>query len=195
MSDADHSSGDNQLTRLMAAAQAGDAGAYTALLEAVAPRVRQVVRRQRGFAGPEDVEDLVQDVLLSLHVARATYDPARPFMPWLMAIVRHRLGDGARRYVRKAAHEVAVDDVAVTFADVVTNTPDEEVRDTRALRDAVGRLPAGQRQAIELLKLRELSLKEAAAATGVSSGALKVATHRAMTTLRRILAGGEVRGH
>ena len=63
------------------------------------------------------------------------------------------------------------------------------------LKDAVGALPPGQRQAIELLKLRELSLKEAAAATGVSSGALKVATHRAMTALRRILAGGEVRGH
>ena len=112
-----------------------------------------------------------------------------------MAIVRHRLGDGARRYVRQASHEVAVDDVAVTFADVAANTPDEEIRDTRALKEAVGALPAGQRQAIDLLKLREMSLKEAAAATGVSSGALKVATHRAMTALRRKLTGGEARGH
>jgi hypothetical protein len=70
MSDTDHTSGDDQLARLMAAAQAGDADAYTVLLEAVAPKVRQAVRRQRGFAGPQDVEDLVQDVLLSLHVPR-----------------------------------------------------------------------------------------------------------------------------
>ena len=195
MSDTDHTSGDDQLARLMAAAQAGDADAYAALLEAFAPKVRQAVRRQRGFAGPQDVEDLVQDVLLSLHVARATYDCGRPFMPWLMAIVRHRLGDGARRYVRQAAHEVAVDDLAVTFADAATNTMQEEFGDTRALTEAVGTLPPGQRQAIELLKLRELSLKEAAAATGVSSGALKVATHRAMAALRRILAKGEIRGH
>ena len=178
----------------MAAAQAGDGGAYTALLEAVVPRVRQVVRRQRGFAGAENVEDLVQDVLLSLHVARATYDPGRPFIPWLMAIVRHRLGDGARRYVRQAAHEVAVDDLAVTFADTATNTLEEGVGDARALKEAVGALPPGQRQAIELLKLQELSLKEAAVATGVSSGALKVATHRAMMALRRKLTGGEIRG-
>ncbi len=135
MSDADHPSGDGQLARLMAAAQAGDAQAYVVLLEAVVPRVRGAVQRQRGFAGREDVEDLVQDVLLSLHVARATYDSARPFMPWLMAIVRHRLGDGARRYVRQAAHEVAVDDVAVTFANVATNTLDEEVGDTGALKE------------------------------------------------------------
>lgn len=184
-----------ELERLMAAAQSGDEEAYTSLLESVAPRVRQIVRRQRGFAGPEDVEDLVQDVLLSLHVARATYDPGRPFMPWLMAIARNRLADGARRYVRKAAHEVAVDDLAVTFASAAANTTHEGAGDTRVLKEAVGALPPGQRQAIELLKLRELSLKEAAAATGVSSGALKVATHRAMSALRRILAGGEIRGH
>ena len=195
MSDVTGTFGDDRLGRLMQAAQAGDADAYAALLEAVAPRVRQVVRRQRGFAGPEDVEDLVQDVLLSLHVARATYDPERPFIPWLLAIVRNRLADGARRHVRKAAHEVAVDDLAVTFADAPANTIAEGVGDARLLRDAVQALPPGQRQVIELLKLRELSLKEAAAATGVSSGALKVATHRAMTALRRILAGGEVRGH
>lgn len=159
------------------------------------PRVRQAVWRQRGFAGAEAVEDLVQDVLLSLHVARATYDPGRPFIPWLMAIVRHRLGDGARRHVRQAAHEVAVDDLAVTFADTATNTLEEQIGDPRALKEAVATLPPGQRQAIELLKLQELSLKEAAAATGVSSGALKVATHRAMAALRRKLTGGEIREH
>ena len=195
MSDVERRSDNDRLERMMAGAQAGDGEAYTALLEAVAPRVRQAVRRQRGFTGPEDVEDLVQDVLLSLHVARATYDPGRPFMPWLMAITRNRLADGARRHVRQAAHEVAVDNLAVTFAHAATNTIAEGAFDTRALKDAVGALPPGQRQAIELLKLRELSLKEAAAATGVTSGALKVATHRAMTALRRILAGGEIRGH
>ncbi len=194
MVDVERTAGDDPLGRLMQAAQAGDGEAYAALLGAVAPRVRQVVRRQRGFAGSEDVEDLVQDVLLSLHVARATYDPERPFVPWLLAIVRNRLADGARRYVRQAAHEVTVDDLSVTFADAAANTI-TEVGDTRALKDAVQALPPGQRQAIELLKLREMSLKEAAETSGVSVGALKVATHRAMTALRRILAAGEIRGH
>lgn len=173
----------------MRASQAGDAAAYLDLLQAITPRVRRIVARQRGFAGPEDVEDLVQDVLLSVHAVRATYDPGRPFMPWLLAIVRNRLVDGARRYGRTAAHEVHIDESDVTFSDPATNPDQETFGDLETLHGAIRSLPAGQRQAIELLKLREMSLKEAASASGSSVGALKVATHRAMTALRRALGG------
>src|SRR5262245_34358442 len=97
---------DGALALLMTAAQAGDAAAYSTLLRAAMPVIRNVVRGARGFLGPADVEDLVQDVLLSLHAVRATYDPTRPFLPWLLAITRNRLADGARRYARRSAHEV-----------------------------------------------------------------------------------------
>jgi RNA polymerase sigma-70 factor (ECF subfamily) len=150
--------------------------------------------RQRGFAGSEAVEDLVQDVLLSVHAVRATYDPGRPFMPWLLAILRHRLADAARKYGRSAAHEVAVEDLDVTFSAVGTNPEHETTRDVEALQRAIEALPAGQRQAVSLLKVREYSLKEASAATGISIGALKVATHRGMASLRRAL-GGRRAGH
>lgn len=175
------------LGQLLHAAQQGDAAAYTELLRLVTPRIRQIVRRQRGFAGSAETEDLVQDVLLSLHAVRATYDPARPFVPWLLAIVRNRLADGARRYGRAARREVRVDENDVTFPEPEANLDVEALADAAALRDAVRALPEGQRQAIELLKLEELSLKEAAAVTGTSTGALKVATHRALATLRRTL--------
>jgi RNA polymerase sigma-70 factor (ECF subfamily) len=174
---------------LMRAAQLGDRGAYLELLRTITPRVRQLVRRQRGFAGFAEVEDLVQDVLLSVHAVRATYDPARPFLPWLLAIVRNRLVDGARRYARTARREVRVDDFDVTFAEPEANQDIGEVADAAALHEAVRALPEGQRQAVELLKLKELSLKEAAAISGTSVGALKVATHRAMATLRLTLRG------
>lgn len=171
----------------MRAAQAGDSTAYVALLRELSPRVRRIVARQRGFAGAEEVEDLVQDVLLSLHAVRATYDPARPFMPWLLAIVRNRLADGARRYARTSGREVHIDDADVTFDEPAANPDQEPSEDVEALQQAVRALPAGQRQAVELLKLQELSLKEAAAVSGASVGALKVATHRAMTALRKAL--------
>lgn len=171
----------------MRAAQAGDPDSYLQLLQRVTPRIRQIVGRRRGFAGREEVEDLVQDILLSLHAVRATYDPDHPFMPWLLAIVRNRLADGARRYARQAAREVHVENPAVTFADTPTNTDRESFGDRDALEQAIRSLPRGQREAIELLKLKELSLKEAAAVSGLSIGALKVATHRAMTALRRTL--------
>jgi RNA polymerase sigma-70 factor (ECF subfamily) len=177
---------DEQLRRLMRAAQAGDRDAYRAVLTAVTPRIRRFVRARRGALRVADLEDVVQDVLLSMHTVLATYDPARPFMPWLLAIARHRLADAARRNARYVL-EVAVDDVEVTFANVATNTVDEGPGDLEALADAIRELPAGQRRAIELLKLQELTLKEAAAATGSPIGALKVATHRAMQSLRRLL--------
>lgn len=173
----------------MQAVQAGDADAYLDLLRTITPRIRQIITHQRGFAGTEVVEDLVQDVLLSLHAVRATYDPQRPFMPWLLAILRNRLVDGARRHGRTATHEVRVEDLDVTFWKTGTNPVQETGRDVEVLHRAIQSLPAGQRQAIELLKLQELSLKEASAATGQSVGALKVATHRAMAALRKALAG------
>ena len=172
---------------LMRAAQDGDAVAYAELLRAIAPQVRRIVARQRGFAGIADVEDLVQDVLLSVHAVRATYDSSRPFVSWLLAIVRNRLADGARRYARTARREIRVDESDVTFFEVETNTDSGEPADAEVVREAVRALPEGQREAIELLKLKELSLKEAAEASGTSVGALKVATHRAMASLRRAL--------
>jgi RNA polymerase sigma factor (sigma-70 family) len=178
---------DAQLRQLMRSAQAGDGDAYRALLTAITPRIRRAVQARRAFLGAADVEDIVQEVLLSVHAVRATYDPARPFMPWLLAIVRHRLADAARHYARHTAHEVPVEDVEVTFGAVAANIDDEELGDVEALAHAIQALPAGQRQAIELLKLEELSLKEAAAATGSSVSALKVATHRALISLRRLL--------
>lgn len=183
MSDDTH---DGRLRDLMRRAQKGDAEAYLALLVVVTPRIRRVIRSRRAFLDRADVEDLVQDVLLSVHAVRHTYDPGRPFSPWLLAIVRNRLADAARRYSRQKGHEVAVDDLDVTFADVEANV-DAAIGDEEALAQAIHELPAGQRQAIELLKLQELSLKEAAAQTGSSISALKVATHRAVASLRRAL--------
>ena len=177
------------LGALMRAAQRGDAAAYTELLKSITPRIRRVVLRERAFAGLAEVDDLVQDVLLSVHTARATYDAERPFEPWVLAIVRNRLADGARRYARTAAREVNWDhEDDVTFGAAETNEETAEIGDARALHAAVRALPDGQREAIELLKLEELSLKDASAVSGTSVGALKVATHRALRALRRTLA-------
>jgi RNA polymerase sigma factor (sigma-70 family) len=186
---------EERLAGLMRSAQSGDSNAYAALMQELAVRVRQIVRHRRAFLEHADVEDLVQDVLLSVHAVRATYDATRPFIPWLLAITRNRLADGARRYARHGAYEVAVDDLDVTFFSERTNTMTTTYGDPDALRQAIADLPAGQRSAIEMLKLREMSLKEAAAASGSSVGALKVATHRAMDALRRKLKRDDDHGH
>lgn len=178
---------EDELANLMRGAQNGDARAYNQLLAAITPRLRNFVRSQRRFLRPEDIEDLVQDILLSLHAVRATYDPGRPFIPWVMAIARNRLVDAARRYGRQAAHEVKVDLSSVTFPDDATNNSSEVYSDPDALKEAIRSLPPGQRDAVEMLKLREMSLKEASAATGMSVGALKVSVHRAVGALRKVM--------
>jgi RNA polymerase sigma factor (sigma-70 family) len=114
----------------------------------------------------------------------ATYDPTQPFMPWLMAITRHRVADGARRYARRASNEVVCDAFPELAASAARARPDPE---QHALARAMAQLPFRQQQAIELVKLREMSVGEAAAITGTSVGAIKVAVHRGLTALRRAM--------
>jgi RNA polymerase sigma factor (sigma-70 family) len=183
----DRDTNDGALAQLMQAAQAGDIDAYVELLRAITPRIRRIVCRRMRCPADESMDDLVQDILLSVHAVRATYDPRRPFMPWLVAIAHNRLADGARRAARRAAHEVSIEDVRVTFVDERANLSLNAYGDPEALERAIQALPRGQRAAIEMLKLRGLSLKEAAAASGTRIGALKTATHRAIASLRKML--------
>ena len=110
----------------------------------------------------------MQEVLLSLHRGMMTYDPQREFVPWLMAIARNKMADRARRFARSIANEVLVDDFAeIGAAEQLASRADSD-GDPEALRQAISRLSAGKRKAIELLKIRELSSKEAAEVTGMS---------------------------
>jgi RNA polymerase sigma-70 factor (ECF subfamily) len=179
---------DRHLANLMQSAQDGDSAAYAQLLGELTPLLRRTVRRRHGFLPPQEVEDIIQEILLSLPTARATYDPGHLFFPWLMAIARNRTADALRRRIRRSTHEIAVEQYDVTFPSADTNSPVDVYRDPEALRQAIGRLPQGQRKAVEMLKLREMSLKEAAAATGMSISALKVAVHRAMKSLHAALS-------
>ena len=179
---------ERHLRELMRAAQAGDEACYAGLLREISPILRRAERRERGFLQSSDVEDLVQDILLSVHEARQTYDPGRPFLPWMIAIARHRMVDGARCYLSRTAHEVAVERPPETFSGADPNTPGEVYGDHDTLRLAVKALPHGQRKAVEMLKLQEMSLKEAAAFGGMTIAALKGAVHRGLNTLRKTLA-------
>jgi RNA polymerase sigma factor (sigma-70 family) len=177
-----------QFAALMRSAQAGDARAYAQLLTSITPRLRSFLRGQRRSLSVDDPEDLVQDVLLSLHAVLATYDPNRPFMPWLLAIARNRLADSARRYGRHSAHEVQVAALPTDVPEERTGIDTNDYGDPEALRRAIRDLPRGQRRAIEMLKLQEMSLREASVASGMSTGSLKVSVHRAVRALRKALA-------
>lgn len=173
---------------LMARAQAGDAAAYRRLLERITPYLRFLASRRN--SDPHDNEDAVQDILLTLHAVRHTYDPARPLGPWLTAIAQRRLIDRLRAQSRRRSREIPLTAEHETFPGDQTNIH-EDLSGQRELHAAVLNLPPGQSQAIQLLKLKEMSLKEAAEISGVSVAALKVATHRALLALRKMLVREE----
>jgi len=170
---------------LMLSAQDGDRKAYAALLSELFPVLERFARRK--WPKTHDAEDVVQEILVSIHTVRHTYDRRRPFMPWLMTIAARRVADAARRRYARGANETTVDVMPETFYGEHTKTEQEMSDDQEALRKALAILPEGQREAIELLKIQGLSLDEAAQVTGKSVAALKVGVHRAIKAMRQAL--------
>ncbi|MFT4271859.1 MAG: sigma-70 family RNA polymerase sigma factor [Pantoea sp.] len=164
---------------LMERAQAGDQSAYTRLLKALVPVIRSQVRKQ--LADDALTEDVIQDVLLTVHRVRHTYDPAYPFLPWLMAIISARAVDALRRRGRHQRWEVADDHLADVPAPLSPPRQDSQEELAGYLRQ----LPSRQREIVEHVHLREMSLMEAAAHNNLSVAAVKSLLHRALTNLRR----------
>jgi RNA polymerase sigma-70 factor (ECF subfamily) len=188
LDDATRPDGTPDWSVLMARAQQGDREAYRRLLQSMTPYLRSLASRHG--VRPDAVEDVVQDVLATVHLVRHTYDPARPFGPWLLTVAMRRIVDTLRHAGRLDAREVPLDDEHETLADPTANLM-EEGADTRMLRETIERLPPGQRDAIRMLKLEEMSLKEAAVASGMTVAALKVAVHRGLKGLHKLLTQGD----
>ncbi|WP_035037267.1 sigma-70 family RNA polymerase sigma factor [Caulobacter sp. AP07] len=170
-------------TILMARAQDGDKAAYLRLLREITPYLRSRARRWHKDAW--DIEDTVQDILLTLHAIRRTYDPSRPFGPWLVGIADRRAIDRLRRLGRTTRRETELD---MEHEALAAPPETDVVLDRGRLEEAIGNLPPVQQKAVNLLKLGEMSLKDASLETGLSVASLKMATHRALQSLRAMLA-------
>jgi RNA polymerase sigma factor (sigma-70 family) len=168
---------------LMAHAQDGDRSAYQRLLREVTPYLRSLAARRH--REPSDIEDAVQDILLTVHAIRHTFDPTRPFGPWLVTIANRRFIDRLRRQGRRRDRETPLTPEHETFSEPQANL--EERSDRHQLAKAIDELPPMQRKAVQLLKLKEMSLIEASTASGMSIASLKVNVHRAVKSLRKIL--------
>lgn len=171
----------------MDAAQRGDRTSYNTLLKAVIPLLRRTARHRWRDAQAAEIEDIVQETLLALHNARDLYDPSRPFLPFLFGILRFRGADVMQRRRRVVFRETAIDELPETSSALSVNHTMDHALDGNALRAAMSQLPSTQRQALELTKLKELSLEEAAKASGMSVAALKVSTHRGIRMLRKLI--------
>ncbi|MBB4065783.1 sigma-70 family RNA polymerase sigma factor [Gellertiella hungarica] len=163
----------------------GDAQAYHRFLMALSPYLRSIAR-QRCFAygAPEsEAEDIVQEVLLAVHLKRGTWDPERPLGPWLSAIIRNKLIDSLRRKGRRIS--VGLDEVA----DGLAAEEPGEISDRLDAEQVLGRLKGPQRDIVRSISIDGASVRDTAGRLGMSEGAVRVALHRALKSLAAIYRG------
>jgi RNA polymerase sigma-70 factor (ECF subfamily) len=171
--------------RLMIAAQAGDKHSYAVLLKEIAVFARIVARRFHSDRAT--IEDVVQDTLLSIHRVRDSYEPGRPVEPWVAAIARARAIDTLRAKKRRGKFEQAYPGHIVHLAE----HREEPAAIGSEVLGAIEALPERQRAALRMVKIEEMSLADAAHASGQSVSGVKSLLHRAMASLRAALRKDE----
>jgi RNA polymerase sigma-70 factor (ECF subfamily) len=171
--------GEDEWTGLMRLAISGDSAAYQRLLKAVSPVLRAGARRGLARAGQpiDQSEDIVQDILLAVHLKRHTWDANAPFAPWLFAIARNKLIDALRRRGRRVF--VNIDD----FAETIPDEPAAETASANEISTVLQTLPPRQRDVLQSIAVESASIKDTAAKFAMSEGAVRVALHRALAGL------------
>lgn len=167
---------DASLSRLMAMVQQGDRLAYMTLLGECQKWLTRYFSKR---IAPAAVDDLVQDTLISLHRKRATYEPSRPFLPWLAAIARYRWVDQLRKSYRADETEL------VEQLGGISEEPGIVAR--ISIDRLLAYLPEKQADVIRLVKIDGLSISEAALRTGQSEPLVKVNIHRGLKRLAALV--------
>ncbi|WP_051958611.1 sigma-70 family RNA polymerase sigma factor [Janthinobacterium sp. RA13] len=159
----------------------GDAAAYRSFLQATSGHLRAFLRK-RLQRWPDDVEDLVQECLLAIHNQRLTYDTGVPLTSWIHAIARYKLIDWLRRHARREAQHLQYDEED-SAQELFSSADAEAAEASRDLAKLLASLPAQQRDAIVHTKLDGWSVRDTAAAMGISEASVKVAVHRGLKAL------------
>jgi RNA polymerase sigma factor (sigma-70 family) len=170
-----------QLKARMLGSLDGDAAAHGALLRALVPLLRSFYRRRlRGTE--EDVQDLVQETLISVHTRRASYDRERPFTAWLYAVARYRMID----HYRQRRLSVPIEDVD----DILVAEGFEEALSARLdVDNLLNTLSPKQAHAIRATRIDGKSVAEAAVDAGIGESDVKVSVHRGLKAIANRMRG------
>lgn len=165
------------LGQLLAAANAGDARAYGLFLQTVTPILRGIIRAKGTGLSTACCEDVLQEVLLAIHLKRHTWDATLSVRPWLYAITRYKVVDALRMRGRK--FEMPIDD----FADMLAAEAGPDPTDAADMAKLIGMLDGRSAQIIRKIGLEGASVADTGAALSMSEGAVRVALHRALKAL------------
>jgi RNA polymerase sigma-70 factor (ECF subfamily) len=179
MNEARGDPGDEKWAGMMRAALAGDDAAYRRLLGEIARAVRPMARGafSRARVGDADVEDVVQETLLAIHLKRQTWDGSQRLAPWVNAIARHKIIDAMRR--RGARRLEPIEDFEAVLAAPEAEDPHNRSDVERLLE----KLPARARDIVKSISLDGRSITETAKRLSMTEVAVRVALHRALKSL------------
>ena len=163
--------------QLLTAANSGDAKAYARFLQAVTPVLRGVVRAKGASLGFAACEDVLQEVLLAIHLKRHTWQPDAPVRPWLYAITRYKVVDAFRS--RGSRIDLPIED----FAEVLAANPGPDPTEAADMAKMIGMLDGRSAEIVRKIGLEGSSVAETGQAMTMSEGAVRVALHRALKTL------------
>jgi RNA polymerase sigma factor (sigma-70 family) len=169
---------EEHLRGLILQSLAGDAAAYRIFLHELMTHLRSYLRRRLGRL-PEEVEDLLQELLLAVHNKRHTYDPKQPLTAWVQAIARYKLVDLLRRRSRGDVLTDPLDEDDQVFATTANDAAEAHYDVAKLLRG----LPDRQRLPILYVKIEGASVTDTAVRTGMSESAVKVGIHRGLKAL------------
>ena len=171
-----------ELEELMRLALAGDQGAYAALLQETSRMLRPFLAKRLNDASEAD--DLLQEILISLHKARHTYDGKRPYKPWVYAIAKFRLLDHFRAHY---SDELRRAEDLSELEEILQENVTETVISYESISREVQKLPEKQATILRLMHQEGYTAKEVAEKTGMNESAVKVAAHRAYKVLKQRL--------
>lgn len=160
----------------------GDKRAYAELLQETSRFLRPFLAKRLSFTN--EVDDLLQEILLSIHKARHTYDGNRPYKPWVFAIAHFRLQDYLRAHYSDQLRQ------AIEITEVENNLPENVTETTLSYESISGeiqKLPEKQAMILQLMHQEGYTAKEVAEKMGMNESAVKVAAHRAYKILRETL--------
>ena len=166
-----------ELAAQLCAGLRGDQAAYARFLSAITPMLRRMVGKRLANA---EVEDVVQEVLISIHKARHTYDGQRPIMPWLASIANFRITDHLRKHYAQMRHQTF--DIA-DYENILTDVT-EETSDNESLEELLQDVPEKHKRILTMMHVEGYTAKEVGKHMGMNESAVKVAAHRALKKIR-----------
>ena len=175
------------LEMLMQQALAGDKHAYTTVLQATSQFLRPFLAKRLSYSA--ELDDLLQEILLSIHKARHTYDGKRPYKPWAFAIAKFRLLDHLRvHYADHLRHAVELSEVENSEVEnSLLGHVTESLLSYESIREEIHLLPQKQATILQMMHQEGYTAKEVADKIGMKESAVKVAAHRAYKVLRKRL--------